>query len=64
MQDGAFGTDVLHIPGTNGIGPNYAGIPAFYVTGINNMGNADVVQEVFRVHARGVAFVEAPIRVQ
>lgn len=40
VQDGFFGTDVLHIPGTNGVGPNYAGIPAFYITGINNLGNA------------------------
>jgi hypothetical protein len=39
VQDGFFGTDVLHIPGTNGVGPNYAGIPAFFVTGINNLGN-------------------------
>jgi hypothetical protein len=40
VQDGFFGTDVLHIPGTNGVGPNYAGIPAFFITGINNLGNA------------------------
>ncbi len=40
VQDGFFGTDVLHIPGTNGTGPNYAGIPAFQITGINNLGNA------------------------
>jgi hypothetical protein len=39
VQDGAFGTDVLHIPGTNGTGQNYAGIPAFFITGINNLGN-------------------------
>ncbi len=39
VQDGFFGTDVLHIPGTNGVGANYAGIPAFFVTGINNLGN-------------------------
>jgi hypothetical protein len=39
VQDGAFGTDVLHIPGTNGTGPNYAGIPALFVTGISNLGN-------------------------
>jgi hypothetical protein len=39
VQDGDFGTDVLHIPGTNGTGPNYAGIPAFQITGINNLGN-------------------------
>jgi hypothetical protein len=39
-QDGDFGTDVMKIPGTNGVGPNYLGIPAFQVTGINNLGNA------------------------
>jgi hypothetical protein len=39
VQDGNFGTDVLHIPGTNGTGANYAGIPAFFITGINNLGN-------------------------
>jgi len=39
-QDGDFGSDTLKIPGTNGIGPNYLGIPAFQVSGINNMGNA------------------------
>jgi len=39
VQDGPFGTDVLHIPGTNGVGANYAGIPAFFVTGIANLGN-------------------------
>lgn len=38
-QDGNFGTDVLHIPGTNGVGPNYAGIPGFQITGIANIGN-------------------------
>jgi hypothetical protein len=40
-QDGDYGTDVLHIPGTNGIGPNYEGIPSFQVTGVNNIGNAN-----------------------
>jgi len=39
VQDGHFGTDVLHIPGTNGPGDNYAGIPAFFITGIANLGN-------------------------
>jgi hypothetical protein len=39
-QDGFFGTDVLKIPGTNGVGENYKGIPAFQVSGIANMGNA------------------------
>jgi hypothetical protein len=39
-EDGNFGLDVLHIPGTNGVGPNYAGIPSFQVTGVANIGNA------------------------
>jgi len=38
-QDGAYGTDVLKIPGTNGVGPNYAGIPGFQITGVANIGN-------------------------
>lgn len=38
-QDGFFGTDTLHIPGTNGVGPNYAGIPGFQISGIANIGN-------------------------
>ncbi len=40
-QDGNYGLDVLHIPGTNGVGPNYAGIPGFQVTGIANIGNTN-----------------------
>jgi hypothetical protein len=40
-QDGDYGTDVLHIPGTNGVGPNYEGIPGFQVTGIANIGNTN-----------------------
>src|SRR5215475_11716577 len=39
-EDGLFGLDVLKIPGTNGVGPNYYGIPAFQVTGVANIGNA------------------------
>jgi hypothetical protein len=39
-QDGYFGTDVLHIPGTNGTGDNYKGIPFFSISGVNNLGNA------------------------
>jgi hypothetical protein len=38
-QDGDYGTDVLKIPGTNGVGPNYEGIPGFQTTGIANIGN-------------------------
>ena len=38
-QDGNYGLDVLKIPGTNGVGPNYCGHPAFQVTGIANIGN-------------------------
>jgi hypothetical protein len=36
---GDYGLNVLNIPGTNGVGPDYAGIPGFQVTGIANMGN-------------------------
>ncbi len=39
VQDGDFGLNVLHIPGTNGTGPNYAGIPGFQISGIANIGN-------------------------
>jgi hypothetical protein len=39
-QDGYFGLDVLHIPGTNGDSENYKGIPAFQFGGvIANLGN-------------------------
>jgi len=38
-QDGLYGLNVLKIPGTNGTGPNYYGIPGFQVTGIANIGN-------------------------
>jgi hypothetical protein len=40
-QDGYYGTDVLHIPGTNGVGPNYQGIPGFQVSGVANIGNTN-----------------------
>jgi hypothetical protein len=40
-QDGDYGTDVLKIPGTNGVGPNYEGIPGFQVTGMANIGNTN-----------------------
>jgi hypothetical protein len=40
-QDGDYGLDVLKIPGTNGIGPNYAGIPGFQTAGIANIGNTN-----------------------
>jgi hypothetical protein len=38
-QNGDYGLDVLKIPGTNGIGPNYMGVPGFQVTGVANIGN-------------------------
>ncbi|MGA3016134.1 MAG: TonB-dependent receptor [Bryobacteraceae bacterium] len=41
VQDGDYGTDVLKIPGTNGVGPNYMGIPGFQTTGIANIGNTN-----------------------
>jgi len=40
-EDGDYGTDVLKIPGTNGVGPNYEGIPGFQVTGVANIGNTN-----------------------
>ena len=40
-QDGDYGTDVLHIPGTNGTGPNYEGIPGFQIAGFANIGNTN-----------------------
>ena len=40
-QNGDYGTDVLKIPGTNGVGPNYMGIPGFQVTGVANIGNTN-----------------------
>jgi hypothetical protein len=38
-EDGLYGLNVLKIPGTNGVGPNYFGIPGFQVTGVANIGN-------------------------
>ncbi|MBZ5577232.1 MAG: TonB-dependent receptor [Acidobacteriia bacterium] len=38
-QQGNYGLTTLGIPGTNGVGPDYAGIPGFQVTGIANIGN-------------------------
>jgi hypothetical protein len=40
-QDGDYGLNVLHIPGTNGVGPNYEGIPGFQITGVANIGNTN-----------------------
>jgi outer membrane receptor protein involved in Fe transport len=40
-QDGDFGLNTLHIPGTNGVGPNYAGIPGFQITSVANIGNTN-----------------------
>jgi hypothetical protein len=40
-QDGDYGTAVLHIPGTNGVGPNYEGIPGFQVASTANIGNTN-----------------------
>ncbi len=36
-----YGLDVLQIPGTNGVGPNYEGIPGFQVAGVANIGNTN-----------------------
>jgi hypothetical protein len=40
-QDGDYGSSVLHIPGTNGVGPNYEGIPGFQIASIANIGNTN-----------------------
>jgi hypothetical protein len=40
-QNGLYGLNTLKIPGTNGIGPNYYGVPGFQVTGVANMGNTN-----------------------
>ncbi len=40
-QNGDYGTDTLHIPGTNGPGLNYQGVPGFQVAGIANIGNTN-----------------------
>jgi hypothetical protein len=38
---GDFGLNVLQIPGTNGIGPNYVGQPSLMYTGWSAMGNSN-----------------------
>jgi hypothetical protein len=40
-EDGFYGTDVLKIPGTNGVGENYKGIPGFQIAGVANIGNTN-----------------------
>jgi hypothetical protein len=39
--NGDYGTNVLHIPGTNGVGANYEGLPGFQVAGFSNIGNTN-----------------------
>ncbi len=41
IADGDFGLNVLGIPGTNGIGPNYVGQPSLMFTGFSAMGNSN-----------------------
>jgi len=36
---GNYGTDVLKIPGTNGVGNLYAGQPPFFINGLSALGN-------------------------
>ncbi len=36
-----FGSDVLGLPGTNGPDPRESGMPAFYISGYTNLGNAE-----------------------
>ena len=40
-QDGDYGLSMLKIPGTNGVGPNYEGIPGFQIAGMANIGNTN-----------------------
>ena len=40
-ENGAYGLDVLKIPGTNGVGSSYYGMPGFQVTGVANFGNTN-----------------------
>lgn len=39
--NGAYGLNTLKIPGTNGVGELYAGVPGFQVSGIANIGNTN-----------------------
>jgi hypothetical protein len=40
-ENGNYGLDVLKIPGTNGVGTSYMGMPGFQVSGIANFGNTN-----------------------
>ncbi len=40
-DNGQYGLDVLKIPGTNGVGSSYNGMPGFQVTGVANFGNTN-----------------------
>ena len=41
IADGDFGLNVLGIPGTNGVGPNYVGQPSLMFTGWSALGNSN-----------------------
>lgn len=41
IENEMYGLDVLQIPGTNGVGPNYMGLPGFQVTNMSNIGNTN-----------------------
>jgi hypothetical protein len=41
IADGDFGLNVLKIPGTNGVGPNYVGQPSLMFTGWSALGNSN-----------------------
>jgi hypothetical protein len=41
QADGDFGLTTLGIPGTNGVGANYAGQPQFSFTGLSSIGNSN-----------------------
>jgi hypothetical protein len=40
-QNGLYGLNTLKIPGTNGVGDNYYGMPGFQTTGVANIGNTN-----------------------
>jgi hypothetical protein len=43
-----YGSDVLGIPGTNGPDVRESGLPAFYISGYTNLGNAEGWNPLFR----------------
>jgi hypothetical protein len=62
-ENGLYGLNVLKIPGTNGIGVNYYGMPGFQVTGVANMGNTNTGSPFqFRDNQYATAFNVGKVR--